>query len=189
MYHPKDPKEQMFKELYLSQLKRIEYYSYNYLMNWEEAKEVAQESFLKLWKRKELLSSEKIALSFLFVLAKNESLNILRKRKSRANYSIWWQQAELNFNISAIGRQNQVDIYGKEVQELFKSALLSMSDKVRETFLLSRDGNLKNREIAVVQSIGLSTVEARLTKAYVILRKYLKDYLPILIWFFPSIAL
>ena len=189
MYTPKDAKEQLFKELYLSQLKRIEYYSYNYLRNWEEAKEITQEAFLKLWNRRELLTSEKAALSFLFVLAKNESLIVLRKRKSRANYSTWWQNAELNFSISAIGKQNQVDIYGKEVQELINKALASMPDKVRETFLLSRNGNLKNREIAVALSIGLSTVEARLTKAYIILRKYLKDYLPVLIWFFPSIAL
>ena len=189
MYSPKNPEEQMFKEIYISQLKRIEYYSYNYLRNWEEAKEITQEAFLKLWSRKELLSSEKSSIAFLYVITKNESLNVLRKRRSKANYSVWWQNAELNFNISAIGKQNQVDIYSKEVQELINKALVSMPDKVRETFLLSRDGNLKNREIAVAQSIGLSTVESRLTKAYKILRKYLKDYLPILIWFFPSITL
>lgn len=187
--HQSDPKEKIFEEIYLSHIRKIEYFSYNYLQDWEEAREVAQDVFLKLWNKREILSSEKEMLPYLFVLAKNESLNVLRKRKSKANYTKWWQNAELNFNISAIGKQNQVEIFGKEVQELINKAILSMPDKVRETFLLSRNANLKNREIAVVQSIGLSTVEARLTKAYIILRKYLKDYLPILLWFFPSITL
>ncbi len=184
-----DSKEKIFDELYLEHLKKIEYFSYSYLYDWEEAKEVAQDVFLKLWNRREMLSSEKEFFPYLFVLAKNESLNILRKRKAKANYADWCKNAELNFNISAIGQQNQVEIFSKEVQDLINKAIQNMPPKVRETFLLSRNANLKNREIAVVQSIGLSTVEARLTKAYIILRKYLKDYLPVLLWIFPTITL
>ena len=181
MHTNPDSKEKIFDELYLEHLKKIEYFSYSYLQDWEEAKEVAQDVFLKLWNRREMLSSEKEFFPYLFVLAKNESLNILRKRKAKANYADWCKNAELNFNISAI--------FSKEVQDLINKAIQNMPPKVRETFLLSRNANLKNREIAVVQSIGLSTVEARLTKAYIILRKYLKDYLPVLLWIFPTITL
>ncbi len=184
-----DSKEKIFDELYLEHLKKIEYFSYSYLQDWEEAKEVAQDVFLKLWNRREMLSSGKEFFPYLIVLAKNESLNILRKRKAKANYADWCKNAELNFNIAAIGQQNSVEFFSKEVQLLINKAILSMPQKVRETFLLSRNANLKNREIADALSIGLSTVEARLTKAYTILRKYLKDYLPVLLWFFMSITL
>lgn len=189
MHSRPDSKEKIFDELYLKHIKKIEHFSYSYLQDREEAKEVAQDVFLKLWNRREMLSSEKEIFPYLFVLAKNESLNILRKRKAQANYANWCEYAELNFNIAAIGQQNQVEIFSKEVQALINEAVQSMPPKVRETFLLSRNANLKNREVAAIQQIGLSTVEARLTKAYIILRKYLKDYLPVLLWIFPTITL
>ena len=59
-----------------------------------------------------------------------------------------------------------------------------MPQKVRETFVLSRKKGFKNKEIAQIQQINIRTVEIRISQAYRILRKQLKDYLPLALWFF-----
>ena len=43
MHSRPDSKEKIFNELYLEHLKKIEHFSYSYLQDREEAKEVAQD--------------------------------------------------------------------------------------------------------------------------------------------------
>ena len=86
--------------------------------------------------------------------------------------------------IASLEKSSQVDIYGKEVQLLINKAIEAMPPKVRKTYLQSRVEKLKNKEIAQLQGIGLSTVEFRLACAMRIMRRYLKDYIYFLLWFF-----
>ena len=52
-----------------------------------------------------------------------------------------------------------------------------MKPKVRHTFLLSRIKGVKNKQIAVIEGITESAVEARISSALKVMRKLLKDYL------------
>jgi Sigma-70, region 4. len=52
-----------------------------------------------------------------------------------------------------------------------------MKDKVRRTFLLSRGKGLKNKEIAEIEGVAESTIEARMSHALLIMRKMFKDYI------------
>jgi RNA polymerase sigma-70 factor, ECF subfamily len=58
------------------------------LNNVEEAEEVAQETFLRLWQRSEIYQPSKGSLSgFLITLARSRSLDLLRSRKSIKDFS------------------------------------------------------------------------------------------------------
>lgn len=173
-----------FQEYYSLYINRIQYYAYNYLNNKEEAVSVAQNSFMKLWEHRDKIDYADDVLPYLITVTKNECLTLLKKNRSKERYSSYIKYREYDINIYALNHNSSAELLSKELNGLINCTLELMPPKIRETFLLSRNNKLKNYEIAQVQNISLSTVEYRIKKAYQYLRKYLKDYLPLFLWFF-----
>lgn len=173
--------EKTFKEIYLKNLRNVEYFANSYLRDMEMARSVAHDSFLKLWEKRHEIDYNQEVLAYLFVVTRNKCLNILKQEKSRNKFSDYIAYKENLLNQAAITHSTSTSLYEKEVKALTDAALNSMPPKVKETFMLSRVIGLKNKEIAAKQSISVSAVEYRLASAYRILRKRLKDYLPIIL--------
>lgn len=174
-----------FEVAYREYLHKLEFYANNFLQDTELSKGVVQNVFLKLWDKRSDVDWSKEVLPLLLTMTKNECLNILKRNQLRLQHGNWLKYANNQFLLTALTRQDDIDIYGKEVQALINKAIDEMPPKVRSTFLLSRNENLKNKEIAQKQGIGLSTVEYRLSCAFKILRKHLKDYIHFLLWLLP----
>ncbi len=173
-----------FEELYIANLRKIEFYANSFLQDAELSKEVAQNVFLKLWDKRESFNWKQELFPLLVVMARNECINVLKRNQLKIQHGDWVKYSNNLFMMASLEKSAQVDIYGKEVQKLISKAVEAMPPKVRTTWLQSRVENLKNREIAEIQGIGISTVEFRLACAFRILRKYLKDYIYFLLWFF-----
>ena len=161
-----------FSVFYSQHFSRIEFYAYNYLLNREEANSVAQNSFMKLWIKREAINYTEDVLPFLIAITRNECLTILKRKKSRQVYQNYIQYRENNINLCALNNDSSIELYSKELCGIINHALEKMPNKIRETFLLSRDSKLKNREIAIKLDIAESTVEYRLKHAYMVLKKY-----------------
>lgn len=178
-----------YEEFYVNNLRKVEFYAYNYLANHEMAKSVAHDSFLTLWEHREDVDFTKEVLPYLFSITRNKCLNLLRRVKTRNIYCDDLSYRENILNQDAIFHPTSLSLYEKEITKIIGNCIEIMPDKVKETFLNSKVKGLKNKEIAVKMNISESTVEYRLSYAYKILRKYLKDYLPFLLWFLLPIGL
>ena len=75
-----------------------------------------------------------------------------------------------------------------ELTEHINKAIRELPDTYRDTFTLSRFGELTNTQIATKLGVSVKTVEYRISQALKILRVRLKDYLPLLsfLFGFPS---
>lgn len=177
-----------FEKAYSAYLHKVEYYAFSFVNNIEEAKNIAQDTFAKLWEKRDELDFEKELLPYLFVLAKNICLNTLRREIIKNKHQDFTLYRANMFNINVLESPSADKVLHSEVQRLINIAYSNMPEKVKETFILSRDKHLKNKEIAQLLGIGISTVEFRLSCAFKIFRKYLKDYLPFLLWFLPPIV-
>lgn len=173
----------VFENVYSSGLHRVEFYAHSFLGDMEEARSAAQEAFTKLWERRNETDFSEDVLPFVMIITRNICLNTLRRRKIKGKFDDFAAYRNSMFNLEVLEHASSVNVYEKEVQGLIKKAFEAMPEKVKETFLLSRDKNYKNREIAELQGIGISTVEFRLASAVRIFKKYLKDYLHFLLWF------
>lgn len=168
-------KEKLFEGIYASHFKKVVFYAYNYLKNSEKAESIAQDVFLALWEHMDDLDESGEILPYLFVLTKYRCLNWLRREKHYGKYA---KEKMTGYDVSmlALREESSISLYSKEVNGLVGKALKEMPDKVRETFVFSRFRELKNREIAIRQNISEKTVEYRISCAFKILRKILKDY-------------
>lgn len=152
----------------------------------EEAKDVVQDVFFELWKRRDTIVVGDQIKSYLYRLVYTHSINIINHKKVEAKYSD--AVSELyNYKMQFYNSENNNEIIRKianqELNDELKSAINSLPDKCREVFKLSYLHELKNKEIADIMNISLRTVEAHMYKALKLLRGSLKHLQMFFIFF------
>jgi len=158
-----------FSELFDRYGKRLYFFAKGYLKSDEDAEEIVQEVFMKIWSNREVLSTEKSFESYLFTIAKNGILNIIRKSKSEQAYLTYAKihpekntllDDELNFT---------------ELKAAYQKTIENLSPRRKEIYLLSREQHLSNIEIAEKMNISVKTVENQMTSAIAEIKKNLQS--------------
>ena len=72
-------------------------------------------------------------------------------------------------------------LFENDIESLVNKAIDDLPAKTREIYMLSRHKYLKNSVIAKKFNVTEKSIEYHITKALDSLRKYLKDYLPVII--------
>lgn len=174
------PNAKLFEDIYRRHFKKVVYFAFRYLNDQEKAHNIAQDVFLALWGQMDILDQKGDVLPYLFIMTKYRCLNWLRKEKQHEKFKNN-TLTDYDISITALTDESSTSLYQTEIEVLVNEALKKMPDKVKETFVLSRFKNLKNKDIATLQSISVKTVEYRISFAFRVLRKILKDYVSILL--------
>lgn len=139
----------------------------------DDAEDIVQEVFYKIWKNRKQLDENKSFATYLFSAVKNSAINHLEHRGHKDKY------AEFMANIYL--RQHQVDsidtLVAKDLEQDFNKALAHLPSECRKVFELSRFEGLKYQEIAVRLNISIKTVETQMSRALFKIRYDLKDHL------------
>ena len=158
-----------FRVLFDKYSKKIYAFSLSYLNSKEEAEEIVQEVFLKIWKVREKLSTQKSFESYLFTIAKNAILNTIRK----SNYhKAFLEYAKLHPNKNIL-LDEELDF--NELNRAYKKSVENLSERRKEIFLLSREKSMSNAEIAKQLGISVKTVENQMTSAFADIKKSLRS--------------
>jgi len=158
-----------FDELFRRYYKYLVVIAFRYVKEENQAKDMVQEVFLDVWKRRESITIQD-AKAYLRRAVINGCLSTIRKNK-RLSY-------EEDPVARTLDHQSNVDnIYAyKELEEVIEQAIESLPDRCREVFKLSRQENLSHKEIAAQLSISTKTIENQMTKALKVIRLALKEY-------------
>ena len=132
----------------------------------DNATDIAQETFLKIWEKQIVIHHEKVK-GLLFKIATD--LYITHYRKQKRSYEFF---SNYVFNDEFNSPADEME-FG-QLKERYKKSLEKMNEKQRTVFLLSRVENMKYAEIAEMLGISVKAVEKRMKLALEHLRKYLK---------------
>lgn len=136
----------------------------------DEAEDLVQQAFAKLWEYRSQLQVSWSLKSYLYKTVHNACLNRLRARNVQSKY--------LDFNAQQLDTMHALpDDTTPELQERFQRAMDTLPPQFRHVFELSRFEMLKYREIADQLGISIKTVETQMGKALRVLRLQLADYL------------
>ncbi len=172
----KNGNKKTFEEIYRLYFIPLSYYCVAYVGNMDEAEEIIQNLFLRLWiKRKEIVINSSLK-AYLYRSVQNDALNYLNHEKIKEKYFTYKEKVKDNFNDNV-----QHKLENEELEILIKRALLMLPEKRREIFELSRFEGLKYAEIAKKLSVSIKTVETQMSRALKSLRKMLKDYLSVIL--------
>ena len=129
----------------------------------EQAEDIVQDAFIKLWDNCSNVVFEK-AKSFLFTVARNLFLNQVAHQKIVLQH---------RSNLPP-DRTNETPEFLMEEQEFMvklKKAIADLPEKQREVFLLSRIDKKKYSEISEMLGITVKAVEKRMSQALTLLRE------------------
>lgn len=164
--------EQVFKEHF----KNLHGYACAILKDEDEAEEMVQNVFYKLWEKKEKINELQSVAAYLYRSVHNECMNFVKHQKVKAAY-------ESHAVHRADTSTDAEDTAGaRQLEEKISEALAGLPEQCRTIFQMSRFEEMKYREIADKLGLSVKTVENQMGKALKIMRNKLSDYLATVLW-------
>jgi RNA polymerase sigma-70 factor (ECF subfamily) len=163
-----------FKSIVTTYQQKIFLLAFSFLRNREDAQDVVQETFMRLYQKLEVYDREKDFQSWLLQIAKNLCIDYYRKNisKRRAMES----NASLD-GLNLAAPRGESDPEDADLREVFSRGLARLGERQRLVFVMKHYNGLDYREIAQVMSISLGTVKSLHFKAVQNLRSLLSPQL------------
>ena len=147
----------------------------------EDARDVYQEAFLKVYRNLHRFRFECSFYTWLYRIAVNKTINFLKQRKNRQHMSL----NDLDFNaehdpdlVALISDKTpQRDVGLNELQKKLNEALLRLSEPHRMVVVLHDVQGVSHDEIADILGCNIGTVRSRLFYARQQLKGFLKEYI------------
>ena len=164
-------KYSQFENLYKQHYQALVNFAMNMVNDSDAAKDIVQEVFVRLWKRREKIEFGPYIKSYLYKAVSNTSLNHLQSNKKRL------QIFQTLIDRSPIIKDGPNEMEKKEFQHKVREAIDKLPPKCRVIFILSKHEGKKYREIADELNISIKTVENQMGIALKRLREDLKKYM------------
>lgn len=148
----------------------------------EDEESVLQEVYLKLWSTRKFIHPDKNFEAYLFAIARNLVIDVMRKRLHRQKYleKLYLQLKERQVNDLDTYTAVEYSELEKKIFELIDQ----LPEKRREIFKLNRLDGLTYKEIAVKLRISENTVDSQMRKALAFLHLEMEYFLGFLIWWY-----
>lgn len=158
-----------FRELFALYQLRLFKYAIRLVKVKEEADEVVQETFVKLWLKRDVLMSVDDPESFIYTVLRNVSLDRLRRiaRDSELREQVWKR-------INILSNSTEEEVFAAEKDDLFRQAFEKLSPNKKVIFHLSRNEGLSHEQIADKLRISKNTVKNHLVSTLRFIRAYLE---------------
>ncbi|KAK6021514.1 RNA polymerase sigma-70 factor, partial [Ostertagia ostertagi] len=162
--------EQAFEQVFKTHFKSLHAYAFAMVKDSDEAEEIVQQVFFKLWDKSDLHAFSGSISAYLYRAVHNESLNYLKHQKVKARH-----QLHVAYSMKQEQQTDKVNMMSKELETKYREALNELPEQCRTVFQLSRFENMKYREIADNLGISVKTVENHMGKALKLLRTKLQQ--------------
>lgn len=163
--------EAAFSELYIRFKDRLYYFCLNLLKSREEANDIVQEIFIRIWESRNFINPDLSFSSFLYTMARNRILNHFRDVDIDEKVkSILAQRTPLEDN------SIETDLIYSEYQKILKEAIEALPPQRKKIFNMSREENMSHKEIAAQLGISVNTVQEHISESLRFIKNYFSKY-------------
>lgn len=142
----------------------------SYVHDLDLAQSLVQECFIRLWEKRDEAHKIKKLSSYLLTMVRNRCIDYLRTAKVADNLKV---RASVIVQLPNLEDETQAH----EFEEQLILALATLPDRTRKAFEYSRFECLTYKEIAEKMGVSRKAVEALISRALVVLRRELSDFL------------
>ncbi len=151
-----------FSALFYANFRPLCLYALRFLEDTDAVEDVVQETFAKLWEKRDTLDEITSIKSYLYTAVRNNCLMALRSKKEFDDVE------ELQITD---GNSEEDRIARAELEAQLWQLIDELPEKRREIFLMAKRDGLSYKEIAEETGLTVKTVENHVTRALKSLRK------------------
>jgi RNA polymerase sigma-70 factor (ECF subfamily) len=168
-----DRDNRAYTEIYNRYWKLMLEFAYKMSHNEAIAKDITQDSFLRLYDIMGNTDFRKIDIApYLHQILKNTFVSFIRRAKLNAVY-----MASLKDFVEAGDFITDQRIIESETRKLIEEAIATLPKRMRAVFEMSRKGYLTHKQIAEVTNLSEHTVKSQIARALKIIRSRLSAFL------------
>ena len=164
-----DSRNLAFNQLVRKYQQKVYWHIRKMVIDHEDADDLTQEVFLKVWKNLENFRQDAQLYTWLYRIATNECLTFLSSKKRKFFLPINDVAAELAEKIDS-----SANISGEEIQLKLQKALLKLPDKQRLVFNMKYYDELKYEEISEILGTSVGALKASYHLAVKKIEEFLK---------------
>jgi len=173
--------ENAFAEIVRRYRNPLTNYLYRFLNDYEEAVDIAQETFVRVYFAAERYHSGYAFSTYIYRIATNLAISETRRRKRRKLLSLTGLfQAEGDEETEFQPPDNRnlpdADLIDDEKSRVIGRAIAALPEKYRAPIVLREIEGKTYDEIAVILELGLGTTKSRISRARGLLKEKLKQY-------------
>lgn len=158
--------ESTFNTFFKEQAKGLRNHLYYKFGDLDQAEDLVQDAFIKLWNNCANVPIEK-AKSYLYTIAVNAGISIMRHNQVKFKYKNYIVSSKKDVT----NESPEFLVLEEEFNEKLKKTIASLPDRQREVFLLSRIEKKTYKEIAELSGVTVKAIEKLMHKALVKMRK------------------
>jgi RNA polymerase sigma-70 factor, ECF subfamily len=147
---------------------------YRIIGNGEDAKDIAQLVFIKLWENLEKYDTAYAFDTWLYRMVTNVAIDFMRNRQSRDNAV----NSNLRLVKTSTDAEQTVVVQRKEVEHVFNDISDVLSPKQKTIFVMNQMDDLPSAEIAKILGCRESTVRNHLFNARKLMQQQLQKRYP-----------
>jgi RNA polymerase sigma-70 factor (ECF subfamily) len=147
---------------------------YRIIGNAEDAKDISQLVFLKLWENLEKYDPDYAFDTWLYRMVTNVAIDFMRNKQSRDNAV----NSTLRLVKTAADAEQGVVVQRKEVETVFNEVSSVLSPKQKSIFIMNQMEDLPSAEIAKILGCRESTVRNHLFNARKLMQQQLQKRYP-----------
>jgi len=166
--------EQAFETLVRRKTSKVYSVCYRVIGNGEDAKDISQLVFLKLWENLDKYDPQYAFDTWLYRMVTNVAIDFMRNRQSRDNAT----NSSLRLVKTSVDPEQTVTVQRKEVESVFNAVSNALSPKQKTIFVMSEMEDLRSSEIAKILGCRESTVRNHLFNARKLMQLQLKRRFP-----------
>ncbi|MCJ7589208.1 MAG: RNA polymerase sigma factor [Candidatus Aminicenantes bacterium] len=174
MARVKEGNKNAFQDITRRYQQKIFVLAYSFFRNREDALDIVQETFLRLYEKAGLFREGEDFKAWLFQIARNLCIDSYRRNRNRRND----RAADLRLEDLPSEAGDPADSERRaDLRALFRSVLDKLAEKQRAVFVMKHYNDMPYLEIARTLEIALGTVKSLHFKAVRNLRKHLGPHM------------
>lgn len=166
--------EGAFEQLVRRKTSKVYALCHRVIGNAEDAKDISQLVFLKLWENLDKYDPSYAFDTWLYRLVTNVGIDFLRNKKSRENAV----NSNLRLVKTSSDAEQTVTVQRKEIELVFQQVSSGLSPKQKTVFVMAEMEDLRSSEIAKILGCRESTVRNHLFNARKLMQQQLKLRFP-----------
>jgi RNA polymerase sigma-70 factor (ECF subfamily) len=150
-----------YKKLFGLLFPSIKRFSYSLLKSSELAEEIASDVMITLWRKRKMLTSISNIKAYSFVIAKNLSLNIIKKNSGGSVVSL----DDVSINLQIDNTTPEWILINDELRKSLNDAINELPTQCKIIFRLVKEDGLSYKDVSEILDLSVKTIDSQLVIA------------------------